>query len=301
MRIHLGPGHDEHLAAAIVSGGGTLSELDEADALVWDGSAEEFPDLPDRVRWVQLTYAGIEPFFRAGVIDDRRLWANASGVYADNVAEYAVGALLVGLRQFHASVAAKRWTKDVLDPRVRTLHGSTVAIVGCGGIGRAMIPRLHALGASVVAVNRSGRPVDGAKVTLPADRTSEVWSMADHFVVAAPATAETDHLVDAAALAAMPGSAWLVNVARGNLVDTDALVKALGDGAIAGAVLDVTDPEPLPDGHPLWDLDNAVITPHIANTRSRLTQTFAPTLEENVRRFAAGEELIARVDPNAGY
>ncbi|WP_271036862.1 D-isomer specific 2-hydroxyacid dehydrogenase family protein [Rhodococcus pyridinivorans] len=301
MRIHLGPGHDEHLAAAIVSGGGTLSELDEADALVWDGSAEEFPDLPDRVRWVQLTYAGIEPFFRAGVIDDRRLWANASGVYADNVAEYAVGALLVGLRQFHASVAAKRWTKDVLDPRVRTLHGSTVAIVGCGGIGRAMIPRLHALGASVVAVNRSGRPVDGAKVTLPADRTSEVWSMADHFVVAAPATAETDHLVDAAALAAMPASAWLVNVARGNLVDTDALVKALEDGAIAGAVLDVTDPEPLPDGHPLWDLDNAVITPHIANTRSRLTQTFAPTLEENVRRFVAGEELIARVDPNAGY
>lgn len=125
--------------------------------------------------------------------------------------------------------------------------------------------------------------------------------MADHFVVAAPATAETDHLVDAAALATMPGSAWLVNVARGNLVDTDALVKALGDGTIAGAVLDVTDPEPLPEGHPLWDLDNAVITPHIANTRSRLTQTFAPTLEENVRRFVAGEELIARVDPNAGY
>ena len=301
MRIHLGPGHDDHLAAAIVSGGGTLSELDEADALVWDGGAEEFPDLPDNVRWVQLTYAGIEPFFRTGVIDDRRVWANASGVYADNVAEYAVGALLVGLRQFHASVTARTWNKDVLDPRVRTLHGSTVAIVGAGGIGRAMIPRLHAFGADVVAVNRSGRPVDGAKVTLPADRTSEVWSTADHFVVAAPATAETDRLVDAAALEAMPESAWLVNVARGNLVDTDALVEALRDGVIAGAVLDVTDPEPLPDGHPLWDLDNAVITPHIANTRSRLTQTFAPTLEENVRRFIAGEELIAQVDPNAGY
>lgn len=301
MRIHLGPGRDDHLAAAIVAGGGTLCELDEADALVWDGSAEEFPDLPDRVRWVQLTYAGIEPFFRAGLIDDRRVWANASGVYADNVAEYAVGALLVGLRQFHASIAAKRWSKDLLDPRVRTLHGSTVAIVGCGGIGRAMIPRLRAFGADVVAVNRSGRPVDGAKVTLPADRTAEVWSLADHFVVAAPATAQTDRLVDAAALGAMPETAWLVNVARGNLVDTDALVEALRNGVIAGAVLDVTDPEPLPDGHPLWDLDNAVITPHIANTRSRLTETFAPTLEENVRRFAAGEEPIARVDPSAGY
>ncbi len=195
---------------------------------------------------MQLTYAGIEPFFRAGLIDDRRLWANASGVYADNVAEYAVAGLLVGLRQFHTSLAAKSWRKDDIDPMVRTLHGSTVAIVGAGGIGRAMIPRLHALGVEVVAVNRSGRPVDGAKVTLPASRTGEVWSMADHFVIAAPATGETDRLVDAAVLEAMPDTAWLVNVARGNLVDTDALVDAMQSGQIAGAVLDVTDPEPCP-------------------------------------------------------
>lgn len=301
MRIHLGPGHDDHLAAAIEAGGGTLSVLEDADALVWDGGADTFPVLPDSVRWVQLTYAGIEPFFRSGLIDGSRLWSNASGVYADNVAEYAVGALLVGLRQFHASARAESWQKDDLDPRARTLHGSTVAIVGCGGIGRAMIPRLRAFGANVVAVNRSGRPVDGATVTLPAERTGEVWTMADHFVIAAPATADTDRLVGAAALEAMPRTAWLVNVARGNLVDTDALVEALRTDTIAGAVLDVTEPEPLPDGHPLWTLDNAVITPHIANTRSRLTETFAPTLQENVRRFVAGEELLARVEPSAGY
>lgn len=301
MRIHLGPDHDDHLAAAITDGGGTPSSLDEADALVWHGGVEDFPELPDRVRWVQLTYAGIEPFFRAGIVDDTRLWANASGVYADNVAEYAVGALLVGLRQFHSSARSVRWNKDQLDPRVRSLHGSTVAIVGCGGIGRAMIPRLHAFGAEVVAVTRSGRPVDGASVTLPAERTAEVWKTADHFVIAAPATVDTDRLVGAAALESMPETAWLVNVARGNLVDTDALVDALRAGAIAGAVLDVTDPEPLPDGHPLWDLDNCVITPHIANTRSGLTATFAPTLRENVRRFIAGEDLLARVDPSAGY
>lgn len=302
MHIHLGPGHDDHLATAIVEGGGTLAALDDADALVWDGGPEDFPaDLPARVRWVQLTYAGIEPFFRTGLIDDRRVWTNASGVYADNVAEYAVGALLVGLRQFHTSLAAERWSKDSIDPRVRTLHGSTVAIVGCGGIGRAMIPRLHALGVDVVAVNRSGRPVDGATATLPASRTPEVWAMADHFVIAAPATADTDRLVDAEVLAVMPDTAWLVNVARGNLIDTDALVTALRAGQIAGAVLDVTDPEPLPDGHPLWELGNVVITPHIANTRTRLTATFAPTLRENVRRFEAGEDLLATVDPSAGY
>ena len=87
MRVHLGPGHDDHLAAAIVSGGGTLSELHEADALVWDGSAEEFPDLPETVRWVQLTYAGIEPFFRAGLIDDRRAWADACRGHGRHVGE----------------------------------------------------------------------------------------------------------------------------------------------------------------------------------------------------------------------
>ncbi|MFZ3392203.1 D-isomer specific 2-hydroxyacid dehydrogenase family protein [Rhodococcus sp. 7Tela_A2] len=301
MRIHLGPDHDDYLAAAITDGGATVSSLEDADAVVWYGSAEDFPALPERVRWVQLAYAGIEPFFRAGLVDRTRVWTNASGVYADNVAEYAVGALLVGLRQFHTAVAANRWSKDRIDPLVRPLHGSTVAIVGCGGIGRAMIPRLRAFGVEVVAVTRSGRPVDGASVTLPAHRTSEVWTMADHFVVAAPATADTDRLVGAAAFDAMPDTAWLVNVARGNLVDTDALVDALRAGTIAGAVLDVTEPEPLPDGHPLWALDNCVITPHVANTRSGLTATFAPTLRENVRRFIAGEDLVARVDPSAGY
>ncbi|NLV80521.1 MAG: hydroxyacid dehydrogenase, partial [Rhodococcus sp.] len=146
MRIHLGPEQNDHLVRAIADGGGALADLDDAEALVWDGGPDGFPDLPDRIRWVQLTYAGIEPFFRAGLIDGKRIWANASGVYADNVAEYAVGGLLVGVRQFHSSLAARGWRKDEIDPRVRPLHGSTVAIVGCGGIGRAMIPRLHAFG-----------------------------------------------------------------------------------------------------------------------------------------------------------
>ncbi|MFZ2528818.1 MAG: D-isomer specific 2-hydroxyacid dehydrogenase family protein [Rhodococcus sp. (in: high G+C Gram-positive bacteria)] len=306
MRVHLGPGHDDHLAAAIIDGGGTLTSLDDAEALIWHGDVDEFPALPPGVRWVQLAFAGIEPYFRAGIIDTDRVWTNASGVYADNVAEYAVGALLVGLRQFHGSITAaarpeQRWQKQALDPRVRTLYGSTVAIVGCGGIGRAMIPRLRAFGVDVVAVNLSGRPVDGASVTLPASRTSEVWATADHFVVAAPATADTDRLVNAEVLDAMPDTAWLVNVARGNLVDSDALVEALRDGKIAGAVLDVTDPEPLPDDHPLWALDNVVITPHIANTRTGLNATLAPTVRENVARFIAGKPLIAVVDPGAGY
>jgi D-3-phosphoglycerate dehydrogenase len=108
-------------------------------------------------------------------------------------------------------------------------------------------------------------------------------------------------LVGAAELRAMPEHAWIVNVARGSLIDTDALVEALHAGAIGGAALDVTDPEPLPDGHPLWSAPNALITPHVANPPSAMMRHLAERVRENVRRFAAGDELLAPIDPDAGY
>ena len=120
-------------------------------------------------------------------------------------------------------------------------------------------------------------------------------------VIAAPATDGTRHLVGARELAAMREDAWLVNVARGSLVDTDALVEALRSGSIAGAALDVTDPEPLPDGHPLWELPNALITPHVATPPEAERRHFAARVEENVRRLAAGEELEGLIDPEGGY
>jgi phosphoglycerate dehydrogenase-like enzyme len=127
----------------------------------------------------------------------------------------------------------------------------------------------------------------------------EVLPDAHHVVIAAPATPDTRHIIGAAELEAMRGDAWLVNVARGSLVDTDALVTALARGAIAGAALDVTDPEPLPDGHPLWDL--ALITPHIANPDATLRHYLARHVQENVARFANGEPLLSPIDPEAGY
>ncbi|WP_040793452.1 D-isomer specific 2-hydroxyacid dehydrogenase family protein [Nocardia paucivorans] len=300
--IHLGPRFDPHLARGIERAGGQLVPWTEAEAVVWAGGIDSFPiDLPDTVRWVQLPSAGVESWFAAGIIDNRRVWTSAAGAYARTVAEHAVLLLLAGVRALGEQIRAVSWRKAEFDPRVGTLHGSTAAIVGCGGIGRAMIPQLTALGARILAVTRSGAPVAGANETLPAERIREIWSRADHFVIAAPATTATRRLIDADALGRMKSTAWVVNIARGSLIDTDALVSALREGSIGGAALDVTDPEPLPDGHPLWTLPNAIITPHIANPPSGLTALLADHVRENVARFAAGEPLRAIIDIERGY
>jgi phosphoglycerate dehydrogenase-like enzyme len=128
-----------------------------------------------------------------------------------------------------------------------------------------------------------------------------VWPVTDHVVVAAPATPQTRHLIGAAQLAALRPTSWVVNVARGELIDTDALVRALGDGTIGGAALDVTDPEPLPPGHPLWTEPRAIITPHSANPRPLLNKAFVERVGENVARRIDGRELLGRVDVAAGY
>lgn len=301
-RIHLGPDENPLLAAGIRRGGGVLAPLDEAEAVVWAQGPETFPDtIPDAVRWVQLPFAGIEPWLAAGVVDSARTWTSAAGAYSGSVAEHTMMMLLAGVRSLREQLAAISWQKEDFDPRVGTVQGSTVAIVGCGGIGRALIPYLAASRARILAVTRSGTPVPGADETLPADRLDEVWSRADHFVIAAPATAATRNLIGRSELAQMSPSSWIVNVARGKLIDTDALVDALRAGTIGGAALDVTDPEPLPDGHPLWTLPNALITPHVANPVTGLPRALADHVAGNVARFAVGEALAAVIDPVAGY
>lgn len=228
-------------------------------------------------------------------------FTSAAGAFAATVAEHALALLLAGVRALPEHLEARSWEQEHLMGRVGTLRGATVTIVGAGGIGRALIPMLAALGAEVVAVNRSGRPVPGAIRTLPVSALDEVWSNTDHVVVAAPATPATRHLVGSAELAKLPTHSWVVNVARGSLVDTDALVEALRTGSIAGAGLDVTDPEPLPDGHPLWGLTNAIITPHDSNPTVLRENAYAEHVAANVARFVAGEPLIARVNPTQGY
>jgi phosphoglycerate dehydrogenase-like enzyme len=303
VRIAVKPDTDGQAAAVAERAGASVVPLESAEALAWTAAdPRPFPrPLPAGIRWVQLPSAGVERWFQAGLVDRERVWTSAVGAYAAPVAEHALALLLAGVRGVAVSARARTWTKQDLMPRLTTLAGTTIGIVGAGGIGRALIPMLTALRAEVVAVNRSGRPVPGAIRTRTLSGISEFWSDVDHVVIAAPDTAETRGLVGAAELARMRPTAWLVNVARGSLVDTGALVRALDAESIAGAALDVSDPEPLPDGHPLWTHPRAIITPHIANPAATLRAGFHERLAENIRRWTSGADLIGLIDVDRGY
>lgn len=294
--------------AALENAGAVLvDDLAEADAFICHGVAPaDFPDLPDRVKWVQLCQAGIEGFFAEGVITagqggDRR-WSNASGVYGRQVAESAV-ALLLSVTHMHKKIArAASWSvwRDV-DENTRWLHGATVAVVGAGGIGRHLIEMLSPFGADVIAVNRTGHPVEGAARTVSIDNLKDAVAAADHTVIAVPLTDETRGLFDAELFSEFRPGGTVINVARGPVVVTDDLVAALDSGQLGGAGLDVTDPEPLPDGHSLWNMDNVTVTTHSANTRASMDAQLAGPVAENYKAFTAGDRMPTELDPAKGY
>ena len=290
-RILIGP-RRTWLADAIEDGGATVVTEGPADAVVWtdprqpDGLRSVL-DADPGVRWVQLPWAGIEPF--VPVLDHDRTWTCGKGVYADPVAEQALLFALMGLRGMATYASATTWEP----PEGRNLLGATVTIVGGGGIARSLLRLLEPFGATVNVIRRSVAPtLDDLDSLLP---TSDV------VVVALPLTPETEGLFDDRRLRLLPAHAWLVNVARGAHVVTDDLVNVLEEGAIGGAGLDVTDPEPLPDGHPLWSLPNCFISPHVGNTPEMAVPLLSARVRDNVRRFVAGDDLIGIVDVDAGY
>lgn len=306
-RVALLPAALPVLEQAVAAGGGEVADLDGANALVWtdpfDPEALRALLGRSRIEWVQLPFAGIEAFVAAGVIDGERTWTCTKGVYGHTTAEHALALLLAAARRLHVHARAAEW-ESVEDPFARperSLEGAQILLVGTGGIGSALVAMLAPLGAVVTAVNRSGRALPGAAGTHAVADLPKLLPEAGFVVLAAALTDETRGLIDARALTLMRPDAWLVNVARGALVETDALVRALKDGSIGGAALDVTDPEPLPAGHPLWDLPNCLVTPHVANTWSMAVPELAAMVERNVARFAAGEPLEGVVDPALGY
>ncbi len=295
------------LEEAVRAGGGALASPGEARALVWtdpwDPEALRRALDGSQVEWVQLPFAGIEEFVAAGVVDPAFTWTCTKGVYGHATAEHALALMLAAARRIHVHAAATEWepAANPFDRPERRLRDARVLLIGTGGIGAALLAMLRPLGALVTAVNRSGRALAGAGGTHVMGDLPQLLPEADFVVLAAALTEETRHLIDGRALGLMGREAWLVNVARGGLVDTDALVRALRDGSIGGAALDVTEPEPLPSGHPLWELPNALITPHVANTWSMAVPELAAMVRRNVAHFAAGEDLEGVVDPMLGY
>jgi len=302
-RIAVGPGPAPWAAEAIRRGGGEVVALDQDPVgLVWtDGGAMDalssaLATRPE-ISWVQLPQAGVERAFQAGTVDPGRRWTSAKGAFAEPVAEHALALILAGLRQLKIRARARSWGQ----PAGESLFGEPVTVVGAGGIATVLLRLLEPFGTPVTVVRRQAEPVPGAVRTLSTDRLTEGLAGARAVVLTVALTPQTRGLVGRAELAAMQPDGWLVNVARGGVVDTEALTAALQAGQIGGAALDVTDPEPLPAGHPLWDLPNCLITPHTADTEEMTQPLLAGRITENVRRLAAGQELVGLLDPGLGY
>ena len=299
----MGPGPASWAGEAIRRGGGQAVTLDQDPVgLVWtDGGAMDalratLATRP-RIGWVQLPQAGVERAFQAGVVDRQRQWTSAKGAFAEPVAEHALALILAGLRQLKVRALARSWG----EPAGESLFGQPVTVVGAGGIAAVLLSLLEPFGTPVTVVRRHAEPVPGAARTLSPQRLTEALVGARAIVLTVALTPQTRGLIGRAELTAMEPDAWLVNVARGAVVDTGALVEALRTGQIGGAALDVTDPEPLPAGHPLWDLPNCLITPHTADTEEMTQPLLAARIADNVRRLAAGQELVGLLDPGAGY
>jgi phosphoglycerate dehydrogenase-like enzyme len=300
--VAVGPSSSESMADAIRAGGGVpVGAGGPADALVWlapwDPDGLRAAVKTTGARWVQLSVAGIENLTEAGVIDPDRAWTCAKGAFAEPVAEHALMLALAGLRSLRTRVEARSWGP----PAGVSLFDERVTILGGGGIATCLLALLAPFRVAATVVRRSAEPVPGAARTLPVTRLAEALPDALVVFIALALTPETEHIIGAAELAAMRPDGWLVNVARGGHVDTDALVAALEGGAIGGAALDVTDPEPLPDGHPLWTDERCIITPHTADTPEMVDRMLAARVRDNVARFAAGQPLAGLVDVAAGY
>jgi phosphoglycerate dehydrogenase-like enzyme len=296
----------EIFTAAVRDAGGQVAELsDETRGVVWlsySRAAELAATLEanPQIEWVQLPWAGVDAFggVLAGQARPRLLWTSAKGAYAQPVAEHALALTLALLRVLQKRARAASW---IAVPEGSSLYGRNIVIIGAGGIGFELIRLLAPFDVSITVVRRSEAPVAGAVRTVQTDRLHEVLPDADVVVVAAALTGDTRHLLGAAEFALMRPHANLVNVARGGLVDTDALVAALAAGDIAGAALDVTDPEPLPDGHPLWREPRCLITPHMADTPEMTAPLLAERIRLNVRAFLDDGRFVGVVDPQSGY
>jgi phosphoglycerate dehydrogenase-like enzyme len=289
-----------HLEDAVRRGGGDVVEVADAHALVWVDPAgpqalREVLDAHPHLDWVQLPWAGIEPY--RDVLDEDRRWTCGKGVYAEPVAEHALALMLGTLRGVAHYARRDAWSAPV----GRNLLGSRVTILGGGEITRSLVRLLLPFGCHLTVVRRHADPLPGVAEVLPSDRLHEVLPATDVLVLALALTPETEGVIDAAAIAALPEHAVVVNVARGRHIDTDALASALHEGRLGGAGLDVTEPEPLPDGHPLWTAPNTVVTPHVGNTPEMGHALLVTRVTENVARYGRGEPLLGPVDVELGY
>lgn len=251
-----------------------------------------------RLRWLQAMGAGVD-WALVPELPPRVVITRAPGVFGPWMAEYVLGRCLSVTQRmaaYRAAQARREWIQHLPPER---LAGKTMVMVGLGDIGRTVARAARALGMRVIGVTRSGRPVAGVERVHPTRELRRALAVADFVVLVVPLNDTTRGMIATAELAAMRPTAWLLNIARGAIVDETALIQALERRTIAGAILDVFPTEPLPRDHPLWTLANAVITPHISGPN--IPEEIAPVFNDNLARYLAGRPLRHVVDRHRGY
>lgn len=265
---------------------------------------ERLNDAP-ALRWIQTQGAGVEWLLTPEVRKRSDLIiTNASGVHAEPIAEHVFGLMLALTRRLPEVLALQqeqRWDTAPFLKGVPTLAGATLAILGVGAIGLRVAQLAAAFGMRVLGMRRGGEPAPNVEHMFEPNELHALLREAQYVVNALPATDATRGMIGPAELAAMRSDAILINIGRGTTVQTDALVSALRERRIRGAGLDVTDPEPLPPEHPLWNLPNVIITPHFSGGRPDYSQRAVAIFTDNLRRYAAGKALHNVVDVREGY
>ena len=300
--VAIEPKSDLAYEEAVVAGGGEVAGLsDQITALIWtDYSAPEklgkVLEQNPQIEWVQLPFAGVDAF--AEILSAPVRFTSAKGSYKEPVAEHALALSLALARKIPVRVKATSWGKR----EAVSFYDSKILIVGAGGITEELIGLLRPFRASIlVCRNQAGIPVSGSSDVFGLEQLSEKISQADLVVIACALTDKTRGLFDTELFSKMKPTAFLVNVARGPIIKTADLLAALDQGLIAGAAVDVTDPEPLPDGHPMFGRDDLIVTPHTADTKEIVMRHFALRVEQNVKAFLGQGPWIGQVDPERGY
>lgn len=267
--------------------------------------------LAPNLRWAALPSAGADGAIRAGLVrpDGQPIVTTANGVHAVPISEYVFSVMLMWARHWPDMLALQRertWADRKTWMRLAggELDGSTLGVVGLGAIGRRIARLGRAFGMRVLGTRRTasaGATDPDADELVPMSELPQLLSQADYLILAVPATPQTRHLIGADELRAMKPSSFLVNIARGSIVDEVALIAALREGVIAGAGLDVTAQEPLPADNPLWTMPNVLISPHVSGATDRYSRRFTDLFLRNLALYRAGEPMINVVQASRGY
>ena len=285
-----------------------LTEIQNADIFfAWTVSEEAFR-AARKLKWIHTGMAGVNWILIPPVVESDVLVSNSKGVHAVPVAEHTMALILAFSRRLHDCLEYQRkglWGRTPIhaaSPSFEEVLGKTIGILGLGAIGQEIAKRARAFGMRVIGIKKN--PAVGhefADKVVGADKLNDVLPEIDYLVIATPSTPGTRNLIGREQMDRLKPTCFIINIARGEIIDQDALIDNLNSGRIAGAGLDVFTPDPLPDNHPLYFAKNVILTPHASGVSPRLWRRVTDLFVENIRRFLAGRELINQVDKRRGY